>query len=157
MSSILSNLRSPEGSNAKPLRKGRGVGSGLGKTAGKGQKGQKARHPGNFGKLGFQGGQTPIQRRLPKRGFRNKFAKETEAINLRDLEKHFQAGATIDLATTKNAGLIHNATERLKVLGVGDLSGKFVFKVHAVSASAREKILKAGGTIEILAVEPPSK
>src|SRR5262245_45155442 len=111
MANWLSNLRAPVGANTKPLRKGRGVGSGLGKTAGKGQKGQKARHPGNFGKLAFQGGQTPIQRRLPKRGFRNPFRVENSEVNVSALAKRFDKGATVDLDALKSAGLIERASK----------------------------------------------
>jgi len=155
MANWLSNLPAPEGSNTKRLRKGRGVGSGLGKTAGKGQKGQKARHPGNFGKLGFQGGHTPIQRRLPKRGFRNPFPTETAAVNVDMLAKRFDANATIDMDALKNAGLIKRAAERVKVLGNGELDRALTLRVHAVSAGAREKIEKAGGKIELIEEKKP--
>jgi len=104
MANVLSNLRAPLGAVRNRTRKGRGVGSGLGKTAGKGQKGQKARHPGNFGKLQFQGGQTPIQRRLPKRGFRNPFPNELVAVNVSSLSKRFADGTVVDLEALKGAG-----------------------------------------------------
>src|SRR4051794_6650334 len=97
MVDFLSKLPAPVGANTGKRRKGRGVGSGLGKTAGKGQKGQKARHPGNFGKLGYQGGQTPIQRRLPKRGFRNPFPSDIAAVNVDAVAKRFDKGATVDM------------------------------------------------------------
>ena len=155
MANWLSNLPAPEGSNTKRLRKGRGVGSGLGKTAGKGQKGQKARHAGNFGKLGFQGGQTPIQRRLPKRGFRIPFPVETVAVNVNILAKRFDANALVDMETLKAAGLIKRAAERVKVLGNGDLDKALTFRVHAVSAGAREKIEKAGGKVELIEEKKP--
>jgi len=157
MANYLSTLEAPEGSNTKRLRKGRGVGSGLGKTAGKGQKGQKARHPGNFGKLGFQGGQTPIQRRLPKRGFRNPFPTEISAINLGVLAKRFEAGATVDVAALKNAGLITRAADKVKILGDGELTHKLTFKVHAISAGARAKVEKAGGSVQILEEKPKAE
>ena len=150
MANYLSNIPVPVGANTGKRRKGRGVGSGLGKTAGKGQKGQKARHPGNFGKLGYQGGQTPIQRRLPKRGFRNPFPTETSAVNVGVLAKRFDRGATVDLESLKAAGLIERAATRVKVLGEGDLDRALTLKVHAVSAGARGKIEKAGGKVEIL-------
>lgn len=153
MANYLSELPAPEGSNEKRLRKGRGVGSGLGKTAGKGQKGQKARHPGNFGKLGFQGGQTPIQRRLPKRGFRNLFAKEVATINVGLLAKRFESGATVDLLALKEAGLIDRRADRVKVLGDGPLDRALTLKVHAVSAQARTKIEQAKGKVELIAEE----
>lgn len=150
MANILSNLRAPEGAVTKPLRKGRGVGSGLGKTAGKGQKGQKARHPGNFGKLGFQGGQTPIQRRLPKRGFRNPFPTEVFAVNLSTLVKTFDAGAVVDVEALRTAGVLNRVVDRVKVLGDGEVDRKLTLRVHAISAGARTKVEAAGGTIELI-------
>jgi large subunit ribosomal protein L15 len=156
MPNYLSNLSAPEGSNTKRTRKGRGVGSGLGKTAGKGQKGQKARHPGNFGKLAFQGGQTPIQRRLPKRGFRNPFAIEVSEVNVSSLAKRFDANATVDLEALKAAGLVERAATRVKILGNGDLDRALTLRVHAISAGAREKVEKAGGRIEIIEEKKPA-
>jgi large subunit ribosomal protein L15 len=147
MPDYLSKLRAPEGANTKPLRKGRGLGSGLGKTAGKGQKGQKARHPGNFGKLAFQGGQTPIQRRLPKRGFRRPFVEAIAAVNVSLLETHFEAGATVDLTQLIEKGLVKGKFGKVKILGDGELTRALTVKVDAASAGAREKILKAGGTV----------
>ncbi|MBI5477475.1 MAG: 50S ribosomal protein L15 [Deltaproteobacteria bacterium] len=158
MASILSNLRAPLGAVKTALRKGRGVGSGLGKTAGKGQKGPKARHPGTFGKLHFQGGQTPMQRRLPKRGFNNPFPTEVAIINLAALAKHFQAGAVVDPAALVQAGLLAARALRVKILGNGDLDRQLTLKVHAVSAGARAKIEAAGGTVELLPTTvPPSE
>src|SRR5688572_22692462 len=133
MANILSNIRMPVGANTGKRRKGRGVGSGLGKTAGKGQKGQKARHPGNFGKLGYQGGQTPIQRRLPKRGFRNPFPTDIAALNINVLVKRFEKGGTVDLETLKKAGLIARAATKVKILGTGEIDRALTFRVHAVS------------------------
>jgi large subunit ribosomal protein L15 len=150
MANFLSNIRVPAGANTKVRRKGRGVGSGLGKTAGKGQKGQKARHPGNFGKLGYQGGQTPIQRRLPKRGFRNPFGTEISAVNVDLLARRFDKGATVDLDALKNAGLIGRTATKVKVLGNGEIDRALTLKVHAISAGAREKVEKAGGKVEII-------
>lgn len=155
MANWLSNLPAPEGSNTKRLRKGRGVGSGLGKTAGKGQKGQKARHPGNFGKLAFQGGQTPIQRRLPKRGFRNPFPTEYAAVNVELLAKRFEANATVDLESLKKAGLVKHGAERVKILGNGELDRALNLRVHAISAGARTKIEKAGGKIDLIEEKKP--
>lgn len=151
MANVLSNLHPPAGAVSKRTRRGRGVGSGLGKTSGKGQKGQKARHPGNFSKMGFQGGQTPMQRRLPKRGFRNSaFATEISAVNVGALEKFFEAGATVDLASLATVGLVEKRAERVKILGDGDLTRKLTLKVHGISAGARTKIEAAGGTVELL-------
>jgi large subunit ribosomal protein L15 len=157
MVDYLSKLLAPEGANTGKRRKGRGVGSGLGKTAGKGQKGQKARHPGNFGKLGFQGGQTPIQRRLPKRGFRNPFPSEISAVNIDAVSKRFEKGAMVDLDALKQAGLVERAAKAVKVLGNGDIAHALNFKVDAVSAGAREKIEKAGGKIELLEPKKPAQ
>jgi large subunit ribosomal protein L15 len=150
MVDFLSKVPAPEGANTGKRRKGRGVGSGLGKTAGKGQKGQKARHPGNFGKLAFQGGQTPIQRRLPKRGFRNPFPSEIAAVNVDALAKRFEKGATVDLEALKNARLVEKSTTRVKILGDGEIDRALTVRVHAISAGAREKIEKAGGKVELL-------
>jgi large subunit ribosomal protein L15 len=144
MSTILSHLAPPAGSVKTAKRVGRGVGSGLGKTCGKGMKGQKARHGGNFGKLHFQGGQTPIQRRLPKRGFRVPFPVTTVAINLADLER-FDAGATVNETTLRAVRLVQGRDVRIKVLGDGELTKKLTVEAHAFSASASEKIEKAGG------------
>jgi len=159
MANVLSNLHPPAGAVQKKTRRGRGVGSGLGKTAGKGQKGQKARHPGNFSKMGFQGGQTPMQRRLPKRGFRNTlFATEISAVNVGALEKVFDAGAVVDLAALATAGLVEKRADRVKILGDGDLTIKLTLKVHGISAGARAKIEAAGGTVELLSTTaPPSE
>ena len=144
---ILSRLRPPAGAVRNKKRKGRGPGSGHGKTAGKGMKGQKARNPGNFGKLHFEGGQTPLQRRLPKLGFHNKFSKNIVTVNVVELNL-FDDGATVDVETLVDAGLIRKRFDGVKVLGDGDLEKKLTVKVHAFSKSAREKIEKAGGTAE---------
>ena len=149
MADRLSKIAAPPGANTKKTRAGRGVGSGLGKTAGRGQKGQKARHPGNFGKLAFQGGQTPIQRRLPKRGFRNPFPKNVAEVNVGDLDR-FDTGAAVDLEILKESGLVKGRPDTLKILGVGDLSKKLTIRAHGVSKSAREKIEKAGGSVVII-------
>src|SRR6478735_6834055 len=113
---ILSKLQAPEGSNTERRRVGRGVGSGLGKTSGRGQKGQKARSKGNINKRHFQGGQTPLQRRLPKRGFRNPLADKVANVNVGALEV-FDAGASIDAAALRERRLIHGRFDVLKVLG----------------------------------------
>jgi len=153
MANYLSNLRAPEGSNQKRTRRGRGLGSGLGKTAGKGQKGQKARHPGNFGKLAFQGGQTPIQRRLPKRGFRRPFVEAIATVNVAVLEAVFDSGSIVDLTALIENGVVKGKFGKVKILGEGDLTKKLTVKVHAVSAGAKEKIEKAGGTVELPSTE----
>ena len=150
MSSVLSRLAPAPGSSKKEKRFGRGIGSGLGKTCGKGSKGQKARHGGDFGHLSFQGGQTPIQRRLPKRGFRVPFPVVTATVNLADLER-FDAGATVDEQALRDSRLVQGRDVRIKVLGDGELKKKLVVSAHAFSASAREKIEKAGGKVVVLA------
>jgi large subunit ribosomal protein L15 len=146
---ILSRLRPPAGAVQSKRRKGRGVGSGLGKTAGKGMKGQKARHPGGFSKLAFEGGQTPIQRRLPKHGFYNPFSKVVVSVNVSDLNR-FEDGDTVDADTLRTAGLIRKRFDGVKVLGHGELERKLTVKVHAFSASAKQKIEKAGGKAEVI-------
>lgn len=146
---ILSRLRPPAGAVRPKRRKGRGVGSGLGKTAGKGMKGQKARHPGGFSKLAFEGGQTPLQRRLPKHGFHNPFSKTVVTVNVADLNG-FDDGDTVDVDTLRDAGLVRKRFDGVKVLGSGDLEKKLTVRVHAFSASAKQKIEKAGGTAEVI-------
>jgi large subunit ribosomal protein L15 len=153
MTPILSRLTYPEGGKKSEKRLGRGIGSGLGKTCGKGTKGQKCRHGGNFGKLHFQGGQTPLQRRLPKRGFRVPFPTEVIAINLADLES-FPSGHTIDEAALRDARLVQGRGAQIKILGVGDLTKKLNIHAHAFSKSALEKIEKAGGTANVVLVVP---
>jgi len=156
MSTVLSRLTPPAGSVKTSKRLGRGVGSGLGKTCGKGMKGQKARHGGNFGKLHFQGGQTPIQRRLPKRGFRVPFPIETVAVNLADLER-FAAGTVVNEAALRAARLVQGRDVLIKVLGDGELTKKLTVEAHSFSASASEKIEKAGGKAVKLETTAPAK
>jgi large subunit ribosomal protein L15 len=156
MSTILSHLTPPAGSIKIQKRLGRGVGSGLGKTCGKGTKGQKKRHGGNFGKTHFQGGQTPIQRRLPKRGFNVPFPVVTVALNVADLER-FDAGATVNEAALRAARLVQGRDVRIKILGDGELKKKLTVEAHAFSASASEKISKAGGKAVVIEDSVPSK
>lgn len=144
MADILSKLQAPEGSNPSKRRVGRGVGSGLGKTGGRGQKGQKARSKGNFNKVHFQGGQTPMQRRLPKRGFRNPFADVIAIVPVGALER-FDAGTEVTEAQLRVEGLISGRLDKIKILGDGELTKALTIKAHAFSRSAREKIEKAGG------------
>jgi large subunit ribosomal protein L15 len=156
MSNVLARLTPPAGAVKTSKRLGRGVGSGLGKTCGKGMKGQKARHGGNFGKLHFQGGQTPIQRRLPKRGFRVPFPETTVALNLSDLER-FDAGSTVNEETLRAARLVQGRDVKIKILGDGELTKKLTIEAHAFSASASEKIEKAGGKAVVLESTVPAK
>jgi len=144
---ILSRLRPPAGAVRGKHRIGRGIGSGWGKTGGQGQKGQKAR--GTMKRLGFQGGQMPLQRRLPKIGFNNIFSVQYAPVNVADLEI-FEAGTVIDEAALREQRIVRGRWDGVKLLGTGDLDRALTIKVHAVSASAREKIEKAGGTVELL-------
>jgi large subunit ribosomal protein L15 len=150
MADILSKLPAPSGASRPKLRVGRGLGSGVGKTCGRGQKGQKARSTGAFSKRQFEGGQTTFQRRLPKRGFFNPFRLQTATINVGDLER-FDAGARIDEATLRDARLVRGACDRIKVLGEGELTKALTVTVHAFSRSAIEKIERAGGQVISLA------
>jgi large subunit ribosomal protein L15 len=149
MSELLSRLAPPDGARHKERRKGRGPGSSQGKMSGKGFKGQKARHGGGFSKLHFQGGQTPIQRRLPKRGFRVPFPIKTIALNVGDLER-FAAGATIDEGALRDSRLVQGRADRIKILGDGELTKKLTVSAHRFSKSAQEKIERAGGSIVVL-------
>jgi large subunit ribosomal protein L15 len=156
MSTILSRLTPSAGSVRTAKRLGRGVGSGLGKTCGKGTKGQKKRHNGNFHKTHFQGGQTPIQRRLPKRGFRVPFPQVTVALNVADLER-FDVGATVNEAALRAARLVQGRDVKIKILGDGELKKKLTVEAHAFSASASEKIAKAGGKAVVIETTAPPK
>lgn len=150
MSTALSRLAHPAGARHSERRVGRGCGSRVGKTCGRGMKGQKARKGGNIGKLAFEGGQTPIQRRLPKRGFNVPFPPVTVAINVADLER-FDAGTEVDEVALRGARLIQGKIDRIKILGHGDLTKKLTVSAHKFSSSAREKISAAGGKVVELA------
>ena len=145
----LHELSPAPGSNVPVKRIGRGPASGQGKTAGKGQKGQKAR-AGRGMNPGFEGGQMPLQRRLPKRGFNNIFAKEIAIVNLSALEEVFENGAVIDTEALLSSGLVKKELDGIKVLGHGELTKKFTVKANAFSKSAKEKIEAAGGTAEVI-------
>ena len=145
----LSNLRPAKGSvHSDNFRRGRGHGSGNGKTAGKGHKGQKARS--GAPRPGFEGGQMPLQRRMPKRGFNNIFAKEFATVNVSELEKRFESGAVVDADALIASGAIKNAKDGIKILGNGELSKNITVKAVKFTASAKEKIEKAGGTAEVI-------
>jgi large subunit ribosomal protein L15 len=155
----LHSLKAPKNSRQKKKRVGRGQGSGLGKTAGRGGKGQKARS-GNMHFEGFEGGQSPLQRRLPKRGFLNPFSIEYAILNVRDLESFFDTGATVDEAALRAKGLVKGAVERIKVLGDGELKKKLTVKAHKFSAKAKELIEKAGGAAQLIEIPrkaPPKR
>ena len=144
----LHELSPAEGSTKDVKRKGRGHGSGNGKTAGKGHKGQKARSGGGV-RPGFEGGQTSLARRIPKRGFNNIFATEYAVINVSDLEK-FVDGTVVDTELLKASGLVKKELDGVKVLGNGELTKNLTVKAAAFSASAKEKIEKAGGKAEVI-------
>ena len=130
-------------------RIGRGHGSGQGKTAGKGHKGQKARSGGSI-RPGFEGGQMPLQRRMPKRGFNNIFAAEYAAVNVSELEKRFEDGAVVDAEALVASGAIKDAKDGIKILGSGEITKKLTVKAVKFTASAQEKIEKAGGKAEVM-------
>lgn len=144
----LSNLRPAAGSvQSDNFRKGRGYGSGNGKTAGKGQKGQKARS--GAPRPGFEGGQMPLYRRIPKRGFTNRNRLEIIGINVSALER-FDNGAEVTVESLMESGIVKNPRDGVKILGNGDLTKKLTVKAHAFSASAKEKIEAVGGTCEVI-------
>ena len=145
----LSNLRPAEGSkHSDNFRRGRGHGSGNGKTAGKGHKGQKARS--GAPRIGFEGGQMPLYRRIPKRGFKNRNSKEIVVINLSVLDKKFEDGATVDVEALIKAGIIDAAKDGVKILGNGEITKKLTVKVNAYSEAAKAKIEAVGGTAEVI-------
>ena len=151
MSIGLNNLKAPAGGTHKKKRVGRGPGSGLGKTSGRGNKGQKSRS-GYSGKRGFEGGQMPLHRRLPKRGFTNIFKREWAEVNLADLERQFDAGATVTPEALVEKGLVRKSQQSsIVVLGNGELQKSLTISAHRFSASAKEKkIESAGGKAEVI-------
>ena len=144
----LNQLTATPGATKERKRIGRGYGSGTGKTAGKGHKGQKAR-AGHGQRPGFEGGQMPMQRRLPKRGFNNIFAKEIVSINVGSLNK-FEDGASVDAAALVEAGIIKKTCDGVKILSNGELKKKLTVKANAFSQAAKEKIEAAGGKAEVI-------
>jgi large subunit ribosomal protein L15 len=149
MTISLHNLHPNPGATKTKKRLGRGRGSGTGKTSGKGVKGQKAR-PGHHGaRLAFEGGQVPMARRIPKRGFKNPFRVEVFPINVELLEKTFEAGATVDLAALRERGILPKNVEHVKILGEGEITKQLTIKAYRASATAKEKVERAGGTIEV--------
>jgi large subunit ribosomal protein L15 len=156
----LNELRDNDGARKGRVRVGRGIGSGLGKTAGRGQKGQKSRSGVSI--KGFEGGQMPLHMRLPKRGFNNIFAKDYAEVNLGAIQKLVDAKAldakgTIDHAALKAAGVARGGKDGVRILGKGDFSSKLTFKVAGVSKGAREAIEKAGGSVELIERKVPSE
>jgi large subunit ribosomal protein L15 len=145
----LSSLHPAPGARSARKRVGRGTGSGLGKTAGRGHKGRKSRSGGNS-PPGYEGGQMPLQRRLPKRGFTNPFRKEYEIVNLSSLGR-FEAGSVVDAAALSGAGLVSRNAKRIKILGNGELDRALTIKVQAFSESAKAAIEAKGGSVEVVA------
>ena len=144
----LNELSPATGSVKEAYRKGRGAGSGNGKTAGRGHKGQKARSGGGV-RIGFEGGQMPLARRIPKRGFHNIFAKPLESVNVSALEK-FEDGAVVDAKALLDAGILSKCTYGVKILGNGEITKKLTVKASAFSESAKAKIEAAGGKAEVV-------
>jgi len=145
----LHDLHPAEGSRHKEVRKGRGIGSGLGKTGGRGHKGQKARSGGGKGPY-FEGGQTPLQRRLPKRGFTNIFKKEYVVLNVSELDKRFAAGTVVTPELLVESGLVKNVKDGIRILGNGEISKALTVKAQGFSKTAVEKITAAGGQVEVI-------
>ncbi len=144
----LHELKPAEGSKKKRIRVGRGLGSGLGKTSGRGHKGQKARTGGGV-RTGFEGGQMPLYRRLPKRGFTNIFAKEYAEVNVGLLER-FEDGAVVDAVSLIEAGVLKNVRDGIRILGNGELTKKLTVKAQGFSKGAKAKIEAAGGQVEVI-------
>ena len=155
----LNELRDNEGARKSKIRVGRGIGSGKGKTGGRGQKGQKSREGVSI--AGFEGGQMPLHMRLPKRGFNNIFAKDYAEVNLGAIQKAVDAGTltgdTLDHAALKVAGLARGGKDGVRVLGKGSITAKLAFTVAGVSKGAREAIEAAGGSVEVLTVVPAAE
>ncbi len=148
MTMKLHELAPAEGSKKTRIRVGRGIGSGLGKTSGRGHKGQKARSGGGV-RTGFEGGQMPIYRRLPKRGFKNVFAKRYAEVNVCMLER-FEDGALVDAVALVESGILKNVYDGIRILGEGELTKKLNVKAQGFTKSAEEKIKAAGGQIEVI-------
>ena len=146
----LNTLKPAHGSKQKKKRVGRGPGSGLGKTAGRGHKGAQSRSGYKF-KRGFEGGQMPLHRRVPKRGFTNIFRTEYDVVNLDQLEGRFDAGATVTPEALREAGLVRDRTSLIKVLGRGEVTKALTVHAHKFSGTAAEKLAAAGGTAEAIA------
>ncbi len=156
----LNELRDNDGARKSRMRVGRGIGSGKGKTGGRGQKGQKSREGVSI--AGFEGGQMPLHMRLPKRGFNNIFAKDYAEVNLGAIQKALDAGtidtnATVDHAALKVAGLARGGKDGVRLLGKGEFSAKLAFVVSGVSAGARAAVEAAGGSVDVLVVVPAAE
>ena len=156
----LNDLRDNKGARKSRVRVGRGIGSGLGKTGGRGQKGQKSRSGVSI--WGFEGGQMPLHMRLPKRGFNNLFARDYAEVNLGAVQKALDAGrldakGTIDHQALRTAGLARGGKDGVRILGKGELKSKLAFRVAGVSAGARQAIEGAGGSVELIEVVPAAE
>ena len=156
----LNELRDNQGARHRKIRVGRGIGSGKGKTAGRGQKGQKSREGVSI--AGFEGGQMPLHMRMPKRGFNNIFAKDYAIVNLGAVQKALDAGkldasATVDHAALKAAGLARGGKDGVRLLGKGEISAKLTFSVAGASKGAIEAVEKAGGKVDVIAVVPAAE
>ena len=143
----LNELQATEGSRQEHYRKGRGIGSGNGKTAGKGHKGQNARSGGGVA-IGFEGGQTPLYKRIPKRGFTNSSRREYAVVNIEQLNK-FENGVEVTPELLKESGIVKKQLDGIKILGNGKLEKSLTVKCHKISNSAKEAIEKAGGKVEV--------
>ncbi len=152
MAITLHTLAPNPGATRKRKRVGRGRGSGNGKTSGRGQKGQKARAGHHGARVGFEGGQLPMQMRLPKRGFKNRFRVEAFPVNLDTLASRFESESVVDVNALRNAGLVPKRAKVIKVLGGGDLDKKLTVRAHRFSETAKQKISAAGGSAEILQI-----
>lgn len=155
MSITLHNLHPNKGATKTKKRLGRGRGSGTGKTSGKGVKGQKARAGHHGARFAFEGGQMPMPRRIPKRGFKNPNRVEVFPINVALLEKMFDNGATVDLEVLRTKGVVPKLVDTFKILGEGELTKKLTIKAHRVSETAKSKIEAAGGTVTIIETSAP--
>lgn len=144
----LHELAPAEGSKKRRTRVGRGLGSGLGKTSGRGQKGQNSRSGGGV-RSGFEGGQMPLYRRLPKRGFKNVFAKEYAEVNISQLNR-FEDGAVVDRVSLIEAGILKNVRDGIRILGNGELEKKLTVIANGFTKTAEEKIVAAGGKVEVI-------
>jgi large subunit ribosomal protein L15 len=156
MGTTLHTLKGPKGANRNRIRVGRGHGSGRGETAGKGVKGQKARAGHHGARKGFEGGQMPLQRRLPKRGFKNPFRREVVVVNVGALAERFGDGL-VDPDRLKDAGMVPRSAELVKILAEGDINHALTVRAHAFSKAAQEKISKAGGKAELIPAKAPEE
>jgi large subunit ribosomal protein L15 len=152
MGTTLHTLAPNPGATKKKKRIGRGPGSRTGKTAGKGMKGQRARTGHHGARIGFEGGQMPMQRRLPKRGFHNPFREEAFPINVGVLDRHFKSGGTIDVDVLRSVGLVPKSARIVKILAGGEVKTKLTVKAHRFSKTAVTKLEAAGGVAEVVAL-----